>query len=471
MMQVLLALSDAGDGIASRDELLERCWSGRIVGDDAITRVIASLRRILAQTGSGIGIETIPKLGYRLVPAMTADAGGASEETAATAAVSGSVSRRNILVGAIAVSAGTMGITIWRKRQRPDDVEALLRQGRLALDGRVPGNDDQGIGFLREAVARSPDDAAAWGLLALAYTHRAEVAAPSAISGSVAAASHTAQRALALDARQGEALAARALLLPAFGDWVQAEARLRAVLSAAPQQRDALDGLGGIWFGTGRLREGAEIASDLMAREPLSPVYQYRAAYRIWATSGHAQANLVLDRALELWPTYPALLYARFLLFAFTGQQHVALGMLRPSAEAPPLIDPRWMGAWEQVLISLTDNGDRRAAADAARQSTRSGMGACTNALLCLAALGDHDSWFDVADAYFLHRGPLVGGLYQGAARHALNDQRWRKTMSMFIPATAAVRADARFLPLCEAIRMTDYWDQTGINPDFLLPA
>src|SRR5438128_569632 len=38
VMQVLLALADERGAIVRREELTERCWSGRIVGEDAITR-------------------------------------------------------------------------------------------------------------------------------------------------------------------------------------------------------------------------------------------------------------------------------------------------------------------------------------------------------------------------------------------------------------------------------------------------
>ena len=39
-MQVLVALHQAEGRVVSRDELIARCWDGRIVGEDAINRVI-----------------------------------------------------------------------------------------------------------------------------------------------------------------------------------------------------------------------------------------------------------------------------------------------------------------------------------------------------------------------------------------------------------------------------------------------
>ena len=68
IMQVLVALYQAGGRVVSRDELIARCWEGRIVGEDAINRAIGRLRRLSeADGGLSFVIETIPKIGFRLV--------------------------------------------------------------------------------------------------------------------------------------------------------------------------------------------------------------------------------------------------------------------------------------------------------------------------------------------------------------------------------------------------------------------
>ena len=52
--------------ILSREVLVEAIWSSKIVNDDALSRSIAELRKILGDTpASSIYIETIPKKGYR----------------------------------------------------------------------------------------------------------------------------------------------------------------------------------------------------------------------------------------------------------------------------------------------------------------------------------------------------------------------------------------------------------------------
>jgi DNA-binding winged helix-turn-helix (wHTH) protein/Flp pilus assembly protein TadD/TolB-like protein len=68
VMQVLLALLRADGSTLSRDELVFACWDGRIVGDDAINRVLSRLRRIAEGIGEGsFRIETLTRVGYRLM--------------------------------------------------------------------------------------------------------------------------------------------------------------------------------------------------------------------------------------------------------------------------------------------------------------------------------------------------------------------------------------------------------------------
>ena len=48
VMQVLVALAQANGAVITRDELIERCWDGRIVTDDAINRVLSRIRHVAA---------------------------------------------------------------------------------------------------------------------------------------------------------------------------------------------------------------------------------------------------------------------------------------------------------------------------------------------------------------------------------------------------------------------------------------
>lgn len=88
VMQVLAALHNAGGEIVGRDDLIDRCWDGRIVGEDAINRVMSRLRRTAQTIGESVfRIETITKAGYRLdIDPTCRSSPVAGTETAAAAA-------------------------------------------------------------------------------------------------------------------------------------------------------------------------------------------------------------------------------------------------------------------------------------------------------------------------------------------------------------------------------------------------
>ena len=66
--QVLIALASARPDVVSRDRLIERCWDGRIVGDDAVNRCIVALRHLAKQfSPEPFAIETVPRVGYSLI--------------------------------------------------------------------------------------------------------------------------------------------------------------------------------------------------------------------------------------------------------------------------------------------------------------------------------------------------------------------------------------------------------------------
>ena len=65
VMQVLVALARQRGEMVARDDLIQSCWGGRIVGEDSISRCIARLRRLAEQAG-GFSVETVTRVGYRL---------------------------------------------------------------------------------------------------------------------------------------------------------------------------------------------------------------------------------------------------------------------------------------------------------------------------------------------------------------------------------------------------------------------
>jgi DNA-binding winged helix-turn-helix (wHTH) protein/tetratricopeptide (TPR) repeat protein len=74
VMTVLVLLADARNEIVTREELIERCWGGRAVSDDAVNRVIGQLRKLARRAEDPFRIDTLYGVGFRLVadtPAAT----------------------------------------------------------------------------------------------------------------------------------------------------------------------------------------------------------------------------------------------------------------------------------------------------------------------------------------------------------------------------------------------------------------
>jgi TolB-like protein len=78
VMQVLVLLAQSAGRTVSRDTMIERCWGGVIVGEDAVQRCIGRLRKVAETTGA-FEIVTLSRVGYRL-NAHAIDAGPAKPE-------------------------------------------------------------------------------------------------------------------------------------------------------------------------------------------------------------------------------------------------------------------------------------------------------------------------------------------------------------------------------------------------------
>jgi transcriptional activator of cad operon len=71
-MRLLLCLADRAGEIVSIDELLDRVWTGVIVTPDSVYQAITALRRLLGDDPKQpTYIATVPRLGYRLVAAVS----------------------------------------------------------------------------------------------------------------------------------------------------------------------------------------------------------------------------------------------------------------------------------------------------------------------------------------------------------------------------------------------------------------
>lgn len=211
VMQLLVALHRADGGVVSKDDLGHLCWSGRIVGEDAINRVVSRLRHDLAKVaGDSLRIETITKVGYRLNSAhrdseLTMSATGPLTHSRA-------VDRRRLLIaGGGLAGAAALGALVLRglnADRLPPEAEDLIRQGEAALNADTIDQYANAAAHFRQAAEIAPDRAEPWGLLAIAYRLQSLTAPQDQAVRLGQRATDASRRALSLDPDNGDAVGA-----------------------------------------------------------------------------------------------------------------------------------------------------------------------------------------------------------------------------------------------------------------------
>ncbi|HWY16504.1 MAG TPA: winged helix-turn-helix domain-containing protein [Rhizomicrobium sp.] len=162
VMQVLVALARADGAVVSRDDLIQRCWEGRIVGEAAINRCIWKLRELSEAGGEPtFRIETIPRVGYRIAaPDDAADHGTAPATSAEIPPDQGKShhARRVVfpaLLGAVILIASTfVAYEIWGDFSPPPRV-VFLRAAEQPSIAVLPFKNlsaDRDAGYLAEGV-------------------------------------------------------------------------------------------------------------------------------------------------------------------------------------------------------------------------------------------------------------------------------------------------------------------------------
>lgn len=473
VMQVLLAFADADGAVLTRDDLFRICWNGILVGDDSLNRAIAEVRRVARATDSGFGIETIPRIGYRLTGGASADTDSDPAQPSADAPSPprAAATRRWVMAGGAAAVAGALGLWVATRPQEDPRVTELLKRAKQArLDGLRSG-DEQAVVLLREAVAIEPDNAAAWGLLAVAHSRMLDVAPPDQAAAAVRAVEQAAARALALDPREPNGLWAQASLRYSLDDWVTTERKWLEIAAIDPSNTAAILSLTYFLQSVGRSRDSWTWNERHVALEPMAPGPQWRRALKLWILGRSREAILLVDRALELWPRHPLVRNAALVIFAFTDRVRSAILLVDEERARPTTLTPPAAALWEVLLKALDTRApaDIAAARDAALAAAPRAPGLAAYGSMALAALDEVDAAFRICEGFLLRRGPLAAPERRGEVKNLVNDPTWRETQWLFVPVTASLHADPRFDTLCEGIGLSRYWRQRGIQPDYKL--
>jgi DNA-binding winged helix-turn-helix (wHTH) protein/Tfp pilus assembly protein PilF len=470
VMQVLVALAEAKGRIVSRADLTERCWDGRVVGEDAINRVLSRLRRVADGIGRGcFRIETITKVGYRLLP------DGELGEGLPEATGEPGANRRGLLLAIAAVGALVAGGGAWLTSRDSNAIEtnadasARLQLGLNALTQLTREGRTEATGQLRQLVLIHPDFADGWGALAMAYALSSRWDRPNEAADRIERATNAAQRALASDPDNAYAQVARATALPRRGNWQRAETLLRQALRAHPDNREVLTGLASVLMQVGRYGEATELLGRARRITPVSADLFYRSTMSLWSAQRSEEADEVLAQGRQVYPTHFALWFADVYRRMFSGRAVSAMAIIDDDANRPSVIRAEEFAAVRAVAEAIS-RGTPSLADEAMRAQldrAHEGAGLAENAIQFACALGRIDDAYQVADAYFFNRGFDVPAVRFSAEQGNYTARNQRLTEFLFFPSTRAMREDPRFEPLLAELGLELYWNATGSRPDY----
>ena len=252
-------------------------------------------------------------------------------------------------------------------------------------------------------------------------------------------------------------------------DFAATEERLRAVLATDPANTNAMRLLWNLLQCVGRSRDALTLVEHALRVAPLAAANHYPRAQLMWILGRTAEADRVIDRAMQFWPAHRFVRFARFTIFAFAGRPRAALAMLASEETAPQSFSPPSVALWRVSLRALDERSPATVAAAIAANAdaAKATLQLSPQAVMTLSVLGAVDAAFDILDGLFaINR---AADRQEPAAAQPVTSAAWRFAPWLFIPPTAAVRADPRFTTICEQIGLTDYWAKRGVRPDYQL--
>ena len=461
--RLLLQLVERQGEVVPRRELFDELWGKAQVGDDSLNRLVRGLRKALECTSEGrVLVETVPRVGYRLVAETDADGPP-------------TVTRRSVVALGASLALLVGGAGLWRAQQgsRLAQAKRLTERGDVLLRDAVPLQAGEAEPPLRSALQINTGNARALGLLALAEETRANNGGSTDAGATLQLAEDTARAALKRDPNEPHARLAMIDLTAASLDWTQMEDRLQALRASAPTNVHVLGSLTSFLQAAGRTSTSWIYNEQAAAIAPASPTPQWRRALRLWTGGRTEQALQLTERLLQLWPHHALVWNARFMILAFTGRTGAAEAMLRsspgPAGNAHPARPDQWLPTLDAFARPAPESV--ATAREANLAAAQRNPGQATYAAMILSQLGELDAAFAVIDALLLSKGPLVANRPIVPRSFTANSPSWCRTQWLFMPPLAAVRADPRFEALCEEIGLTRYWRERRVSFDTQIPS
>jgi len=338
---------------------------------------------------------------------------------------------------------GELGEDVSTVPNRTSNMQAydLYLQGRAALRRR----EDASVDLLTRAAEADPEFAPAWAALAIAYQ---------SIPEDNATASEVADRALALDPENVDALDAKGSALRDLRHWREAEALLDRALAIDPNSAELLEDYAEFLAYTGRVREALQATTRGMAIDhSLRPLV----FAHVEALLSNGRAREAFDLAVETVEQYPDKQWTWFLLVpVWFDPANIAAGRKPPPMPRsdPPPDAPDWVQKWLELPEHV--RGDGLTAEDIAllktllEEASNPGAGEAPTLVSRTGTSGIRALLMAAGEFDFV----LAADLAREKGSNPLNEWNWT-------PFTRPLRELPDFQKYLERAGLIAYWDGT----------
>lgn len=377
-------------------------------------------------------------------------------------------SRREVVTGAVALSAAGLAGALWMTPNsstpaQPPEVEALVVRARDALEGSSDDDQDQAIALMRRVVAISPQYADGWGLLGLSNAVASHFRERSLGLNLRAHAEAAARHALEIDSHNGLGELALGVALPLVGAWSMRERYLERALAKAPSTEEVLEYAAVCRIFNGQASDALPLYDRM--RRPFQPQTFANYAQALWRAGQLEELDRALDEAASLYPAQPRVWFNRMNIYLFSDRVDRALEMVRQPIGRPRNVNAAVILAVEKIAGAIRNPqsalADKVAAKHVAHERR---TGPAADAVRVLSALGRVNEAVAVVEALYFAKGYLVADHY-GAPDAFTPEQRDSRVL--FEPSTRLLRADPRFEGVVAKLGLAAFWRTNRTSPDY----
>ncbi len=343
----------------------------------------------------------------------------------------------------------------------PFAYELYLKARAAIANNWIEADKKLAVALLEQAVARAPDFARAWGLLAFARVLLMPRDRDMADTPEHSTALAAANRALLLDPNCVDTFMAMIALKPAFSEYNEKRKLADAAIELAPNDAMMFATRAAFWVSVGRVRDCIVDFENCVVLEPSLPIYRAGYAAYLPAAGRMTEASAISIELLQLDPSSAVVFMVRVLTFLASGRQKEVEAMLSPSAVLPVGITRSDVDALlSRLRIGGLSASERLAAYRSAMSEEQDPVLQLTFCVLA-AQNGHADLAYEQLLAA-LDRNRQIGE--RGFSSFGQN--RAMATAALFLQNGAALRRDIRFPLLCCRLGLVDYWTQSGRWPD-----